>query len=69
LLGAVEALTDPVPHIVVRAIYDQTLAAVRAKDDQAVAAAFAEGHAMSPEQAITYALEDIEQFTFTGVTV
>jgi predicted neutral ceramidase superfamily lipid hydrolase len=61
LFGAAEALRETsgasIPPVD-RADYDRILAAVRAQlDEQTFAAAWAEGRAMTLEQAIAYALE------------
>ena len=62
LLGAVEALLEATnDHVdpADRAEYDRDVAAARAQLDEATfAAAWAEGRAMTMEQAMAYALED-----------
>jgi non-specific serine/threonine protein kinase len=61
LLGAAEALHESMgglPPSAVRAEFDHTLAATRSRlDEAAFAAAWAEGRAMTSEEAIAYALE------------
>ena len=63
LLGVVEAIGETIGGIFVpiyAAEYDRTEATTRAAlDEQAFAAAWAEGRAMPLEQAIAYALEDV----------
>ncbi len=63
LLGAVEAICGAIGGIFVpiyAAEYDRTEAATRAAlDEQAFAAAWGEGRAMTLEQVIAYALEDV----------
>jgi DNA-binding NarL/FixJ family response regulator len=64
LLGAAEALREAVGAFVLplySAEYDRGLAAARAElDEEAFRAAWLEGRAMTPEQAIEYALETEE---------
>jgi non-specific serine/threonine protein kinase len=61
LLGAAEiqqSASGLVPQIIVRAVHEDTVTAARSGlGDEAFAAAWAEGQAMTPEQAVAYALE------------
>jgi hypothetical protein len=63
LLGAAEALTEAVGAVLSPAAQagcqDQIVALRRALGEEAFAAAWAEGRAMSPEQAIQYAIEEV----------
>ena len=61
LLGAAEALREAVgvrPSAAERADYETEVPAVRASLGQVASLAWAEGRAMTPDQAIAYALED-----------
>lgn len=60
LWGAAERLRQAIgcrPAPAARATYERAVAAARPIDEATFAAAWAEGQAMTPEQAIAYALE------------